>query len=119
MNTIRSLDENLEEPIIVQKVLRSLPKRFNPKVSTIEEMTNTNTHTLDQLLGTLTAYEMRISKGKPTTKESTFKADKNLKEEHDDSFCELDEEEEKFVRKLKGGSGKYKGKLPFKCFNCG
>lgn len=24
-----------------------------------------------------------------------------------------------FVRKLKRGSGKYKGKLPFKCFNYG
>ena len=24
-----------------------------------------------------------------------------------------------FVRKLKKGKGKYKGKLPFKCFNCG
>lgn len=23
------------------------------------------------------------------------------------------------MRKLKKGSGKYKGKLPFKCFNCG
>jgi hypothetical protein len=23
------------------------------------------------------------------------------------------------VRKLKKGSGKYKGKIPFKCFNCG
>jgi len=22
------------------------------------------------------------------------------------------------VRKIKGGPGKYKGKLPFKCFNC-
>jgi hypothetical protein len=23
------------------------------------------------------------------------------------------------VKRLKKGSGKYKGKLPFKCFNCG
>jgi hypothetical protein len=30
-----------------------------------------------------------------------------------------DEEEANFIRKLKKGSGKYKGKLPFKCFNCG
>lgn len=26
---------------------------------------------------------------------------------------------ENFVRKLKRGYGKYKGKFPFKCFNCG
>jgi hypothetical protein len=29
------------------------------------------------------------------------------------------EEVANFIRKLKKGSGKYKGKLPFKCFNCG
>jgi len=53
-------------------------------------------------------------------KESTLKLDKKPKEENDDSCCELDDEEEaKFVRKLKRGLGKYKGKLPFKCFNCG
>jgi hypothetical protein len=66
----------------------------------------------DQLLGTLTAYEMRIVKDKPTSRETSFKADKN-----EDS--EPDEIEAKFVKRLKKGSGKYKGKLPFKCFNCG
>jgi hypothetical protein len=30
-----------------------------------------------------------------------------------------DEEEANFIRKLQKGSGKYKGKLPFKCFNYG
>jgi hypothetical protein len=36
---------------------------------------------------------------------------------HDDS--DEDEEMANFVRKLKRGTGKYKGKLPLKCFNCG
>ena len=31
----------------------------------------------------------------------------------------MDELEAKFVRRLKTRSGKYKGKFPFKCFNCG
>ena len=31
----------------------------------------------------------------------------------------LDDDEANFVRKLKRGQGKYKGKLPFKCFKCG
>jgi hypothetical protein len=37
----------------------------------------------------------------------------------DCSSCESNKEEENFMRKLKKGSGKYKGKFPFKCFNCG
>jgi predicted ATP-dependent serine protease len=28
-------------------------------------------------------------------------------------------EEANFIKKLHKGAGKYKGKLPFKCFNCG
>jgi hypothetical protein len=92
--------------------LRSLPDRFNLKVSSIEELNDIKTLEFDQLLGTLTAYEMRIVKYKPTSREASFKADKN-----EDS--EPDEIEAKFMKRLKKGSGKYKGKLPFKCFNCG
>jgi len=38
VNTIRGLDENFEQSMIVQKVLRSLPLRFDTKVFAIEEM---------------------------------------------------------------------------------
>ena len=31
----------------------------------------------------------------------------------------LDVEKGKFIKKLQKGFGRYKGKLPFKCFNCG
>jgi hypothetical protein len=55
---------------------------------------------------------MRIVKDKPTSREASFKADKN-----EDS--KPNEIEAKFVKRLKKGSGKYKGKLPFKYFNCG
>jgi hypothetical protein len=92
--------------------LRSLPDRFNPKVSAIEELNDLKTLSFDQLLGTLTAYEMRIVTNKTTSREASFKADKN-------EDCELDEIEAKFVRILKKGSRKYQGKLPFKCFNYG
>jgi hypothetical protein len=112
VNSMKGLGEKFEESLLVQKILRSLPDKFNPKVSAIEELNDLKTLSIDQLLGTLTAYEMRISKDKSITREASFKADKNI-----DS--ELDDIEAKFVRRLKKGSGKYQGKLPFKCFNCG
>jgi len=62
---------------------------------------------------------MIIYNGKPTIKELAFKENKKPKEEHDDSCCESNEEEANFLRKLKRGSRKYKGKLPFKFFKCG
>ena len=112
VNAMKALGETIDEPSLVQKIFRSLPDRFNPKVSPIEEINDLKTLGFDQLLGKLTAYEMRIVKDKPTSREASFKADKN-----EDS--EPNEIEEKFVKRLKKGSGKYNGKLPFKCFNYG
>jgi hypothetical protein len=112
VNAMKGLGEKIEESFLVQKILRSLLDKFNPKVSTIEEVNYLKTLSIDKLLGTLTAYEMRISKDKSITREASFKIDKNI-----DS--ELDDIEEKFVRRLKNGSGRYQGKIPFKCFKCG
>lgn len=44
VNNIRGFDELLEEVVVAQKVLRSLPKRLNSKASSIEEMMNLSTH---------------------------------------------------------------------------
>ena len=59
MNIIRGLGEKIEESTIVQKILRSLPMRFDSKILVIEERTDLDTMTVDELHGTLTAYEMR------------------------------------------------------------
>ena len=75
-------------------------------------MSDLKTLPIDQLLGILKAYEMRIGKEKSTTREASFKADKN-------TDFEMDVIKAKFVRRLKKGSGKYKDNMPFKCFNCG
>jgi hypothetical protein len=112
VNAMKGLGEKFDDSLLVQKILRSLPDKFNPKVSAIEELNDLKTLSIDQLLGTLTAYEMRINKDKSSTREASFKADKN-------TDSELDDIEAKFVRRLKKGSGKYQEKLPFKCFNCG
>lgn len=112
VNAIRGLGETIDEAPLVQNILRALLDRFNPKISAIEELHDLKTLSSDQLLGTLTTYEMRNSKDKLITREASFKEDKN-------TDSEMDELDAKFLRRLKTGSGKYKGKLPFKCFNCG
>ena len=70
VNAMKALGEKIEEPSLIQKILRSLADRFNPKVSTIEELNDLKDLDFDQLLGTLTAYEMRIGKDKSTTIEA-------------------------------------------------
>jgi hypothetical protein len=107
VNSMKGLGEKIKESFLVHNILRSLLDKFNPKVSAIEELNDLKTLSIDKLLGTLTAYEMRISKDKSITREESFKDDKN-------SDSELDDIEAKYVRRLKKGSGKYQGKLPFK-----
>jgi hypothetical protein len=58
MNEIIGLGEEIEEFVIVQKVLRSLPMRFNPKISTLEERSDLNPISMDELHGVFTTYEM-------------------------------------------------------------
>ena len=70
------LGEEIKESVVVQKILRSLPSRFNPKVSDIEETTDSETLTRNELFGNLTTYEMRLPKGKSNTREVAFKVDK-------------------------------------------
>ena len=73
---------------------------------------------MNQFLGNLTAYEMRLPEGNSNVREATFKEDKCREEKEGTCSCS-DEEEAKFVRRLDRGIRKYKGKIPFKCFNYG
>jgi hypothetical protein len=79
VNAIRGLGEEVDESIIVQKVLRSLPMRFDPKISSLEERTDMDSISMDELHGIFTAYEMRTEQENPVTKEATFKASKKSK----------------------------------------
>jgi hypothetical protein len=127
VNAIIGLGEEIEESVIVQKVLRSLPMRFNPKISALEERSDLNSISMDELHGIFTAYEMRTEQENPDVKEAAFKASKRSKqkkkeqEEYSSSndVSEDDEEVANFVKRLnKGTNGRYRGKLPLICFNC-
>ena len=78
-NTMRGLGQKIKDESIVQKVLRSLPVRFNPKVSALEEIADLDTLDMDTLSGILIAYEMRISGETSSRKEAAFKAAKKEK----------------------------------------
>jgi hypothetical protein len=59
MNAIIGLGKEIEESVIAQKILRSLPIRFNPKISTLEKRSDLDSISMDELHGIFTAYEMR------------------------------------------------------------
>ena len=70
MNSTFNPGETIPEPKIVRKVLRSLPKRFHAKITTIEESKDIDKIPLTELVGNLQTYELgltrigKIGKGK-------------------------------------------------------
>jgi hypothetical protein len=53
------LREEVGESMIVQKVLRYLPMRFDPKILALEEREELGMISMDELHGIFIAYEMR------------------------------------------------------------
>ena len=91
VNSAFNLGESIVEPIIVRKILRSLPKRFHVKIIAIEEMKYIDKIPLTKLVGNLQTYEMRLHKiGKGGKSRSM--ALKGIVEERDD-FEDEDENE--------------------------
>jgi hypothetical protein len=93
--------------------------RFDPKISSLAEIIDLDSLSMDALHAIFTAYEMSIEQENPITKEGVFKVSKKTKKENKqksklDCSCsndlEEDEEVENFIRKLKRGT-KWKMKM--------
>ncbi|KAI5343714.1 hypothetical protein L3X38_011590 [Prunus dulcis] len=59
VNACSSLGEKIPEDRVVKKILRSLPQRFSPKITAIEEIRDLNTMKVRELIGSLQTYEMK------------------------------------------------------------
>ncbi|XP_062006090.1 uncharacterized protein LOC133723293 [Rosa rugosa] len=81
-----SLGDPFEEHRIVKKFLRSLPPSFQSNQTAIEEAQDIDTYSLDELVGNLKTFEMRI---KPEKKEKNI-AFNSVKKEEDASTEDLD-----------------------------
>eukprot|EP00253_Pinus_taeda_P003309 PITA_03309 len=117
VNCMKNLGEEVKEVVVVEKILRSLSPRFESKVSAIEEKENLQNLKMSQLHGILTAYEMR--KGGPSDRrEASLKAS-GKGDYYESGHISEEQEESNFVKNLQRGTGRFRGKLPFKCFACG
>jgi hypothetical protein len=99
INEIVGLGEEIKESVIVQKVLRFLPMRFDANISSLEERSYLNSISMDELHVIFTTYEMKTEQQNPDMKEATFKASKmskqkgRKKEEHS-SNSDVSEDDE-------------------------
>ncbi|XP_020423036.1 uncharacterized protein LOC18773745 [Prunus persica] len=79
VNACSSLGEKIPEDRVVKKILRSLPQRFQPKITAIEEIRDLNTLKVQELIGSIQTYEMKHL----TPKKSKNVAFKVVNEEDD------------------------------------
>ena len=122
VNAIRGLGVVIKEREFVDKVLRTLPMKYDSKVSTLEERNDIKLMIVDELHGIFTVYEMRTGQDGPSKKEATFKASKELKKSEalsKNQSEKLDDEEALFIKKLERDTVKYKENVPLKCFKSG
>ena len=88
VNQSHQLGDPYSESRVVQKILRSLPDRFESKVTTIKENRDLDTIKVNQLIGKIQAYEFR--KLLPSSRKQKGIALKTTKHEKEES--DLDEE---------------------------
>ena len=85
-NSTFNLGEQILEPKIVRKVVRSLPERFHAKITAIEESKDIDKISLTELVDNLQTYELvltRIGKGSKS-KSMALKAKNNETDESSD-----------------------------------
>ena len=111
-----NLGEKIEEAKVVRKILRSLLESFRAKVTTIEESKDLDEIKIQELIGSLQTYELRL----PSHKSSKSLALKTTIERMDDSSEEDDVEKEvvflvknfrKFLKMKNSGKSFGKGKF--------
>ena len=78
VNSSFNLRETILEPKIVRKVLKSLPKKFHAKITSIEESKNIDKIPLTKLVGNLQTYELGLTRiGKSSKSKSMALKAKN------------------------------------------
>ena len=124
VNKIRSLGDDLKDDVVEKWVLRTVTRKFEPKVSVLEEQEKTPSS--EHVFDILCHYETKPNQDeepsaafKSISKNEEASTSKQKGKAHSDNNPDDKELQSFLARNLPRGSGKYKGKLPLKCFSCG
>jgi hypothetical protein len=95
-NQMVSLGKTVSDVKLIRKILRSLPKRFRIKVTTIEENKDLEEMKIEELVGSFQTYELSL----PPVKKLKAIALKAFKKKVEVSSGDDSEDEEKAVAML-------------------
>src|ERR1044072_3257583 len=89
-NTSFDIGEQIPEEKLVRKILRSLPKKFDMKVTAIEEAHDISNMKVDELIGSLQTFEMAINE-KSEKKKKSIAFMSNTEDEEDQNEKDIGE----------------------------
>jgi len=90
-NAYGALGEKMTEEKLVRKILRSLTKKFDMKVTVIEEAQNIKNMKVEEHIGSLQTFEMAIN-DKSENKNKSISFVSNTSDEQTQGDLETDEE---------------------------
>lgn len=76
VSQLKSYGQDIGDKILVPKVLRSLPIKFDHVVAAIEELRDLSMFSFNELMGSLQSHESRINKSIATTQEQAFSSER-------------------------------------------
>ncbi|KAG6481465.1 hypothetical protein ZIOFF_058069 [Zingiber officinale] len=106
MNQIKCCGDEVPDKKVVEKVLRSLPQKFEHVVAVIEETKNLRELSVYELMGSLEAHERRISKYS-TPVEQAFQTKLNISEKKQEQKDRAENNRESYGR---GGRSRGRGR---------
>ncbi|XP_021989247.1 uncharacterized protein LOC110885829 [Helianthus annuus] len=110
VNQLRLNEEEVPEQRIIEKILRSLTRKYESVVVAIEESKDLNTITTEELLGILQSHELRLKQYDDSPMEQAFQVQSQGLERSRSLRSE------NTGRGRGRGRGRYNGQI--RCFNC-
>ncbi|KAI3708032.1 hypothetical protein L2E82_37034 [Cichorium intybus] len=111
LNQLRLNGETIEDTRVVEKILRSLTRRFEYIVVAIEESKDLSTLSLESLLGTLQSHELRMKQFDSPTYEQAFQFQSSNAHENSKEIAKYDQNDDR-------GKGKAKSLSQVQCHYC-
>ena len=70
VNNLKGLEKAYDNKELVKKILNSLSKSWEAKVTAIEESKDPNTFLMDELVGSLLTHEMKLKQSEDANKKT-------------------------------------------------
>nr|GEV70785.1 zf-CCHC domain-containing protein/DUF4219 domain-containing protein/UBN2 domain-containing protein [Tanacetum cinerariifolium] len=122
ITSLKALDEGYSSKNYVRKFLRALHPKWRAKVTTIKELKDLTSFSLDELIWNLKVYEMIIKKDFEIVKakgERKTLALKAKKESSDEERSTSGSEDEEYLMAVRDFKKFFKRRGDRKCFRCG